>query len=51
MADMGLDLRLAFVINLYNLAINQAFAQVGTPRTNFQRLSFFDAVKVDVGGQ
>jgi len=50
MAAMEHDLRLAFVINLYNIAINQAFAQVGTPRTNWQRLGFFDTVKVDVGG-
>jgi glutaredoxin len=50
LADMDTDLRVAFIVNLYNLSILQAFAQVGAPRTNFQRMSFFDNVKVDVGG-
>jgi len=50
LAEMKDDLRLAFVINVYNLCINQAFAQVGTPRGDLQRLSFFDNVKIDIGG-
>ncbi|EKX44736.1 hypothetical protein GUITHDRAFT_139655 [Guillardia theta CCMP2712] len=36
----------AFFINLYNLMVLHAFAQVGIPQTSFRRMSFFDTVGV-----
>ena len=43
--------RLAFLINLYNLMISHAFAYIGAPRTSGGRYTFFDRVKVNVGGR
>eukprot|EP00756_Hemistasia_phaeocysticola_P062635 Hpha_TRINITY_DN6090_c0_g1::TRINITY_DN6090_c0_g1_i1::g.63462::m.63462 len=48
--QMNEDSRLAFVINLYNVAIIHAFSVVGIPSTDWQRYNYFDDVKYDVGG-
>eukprot|EP00659_Diplonema_papillatum_P006834 gene6834-10484_t len=40
----------SFIINLYNLCILVAFSMVGIAQSDMRRLSFFDNVKVDVGG-
>mmetsp|Transcript_9224 Transcript_9224/g.20586 ORF Transcript_9224/g.20586 Transcript_9224/m.20586 type:complete len:526 (+) Transcript_9224:89-1666(+) len=48
---MSTDLKIAFVINLYNLTVIFAFAEFGIPQTNWTRLGFFDTVKIDVGGE
>eukprot|EP00755_Sulcionema_specki_P028807 Sspe_Gene.90740::Locus_62220_Transcript_2_3_Confidence_0.375_Length_1302::g.90740::m.90740 len=50
LADMSRITRVAFVINLYNLAVTHAFVQLGIPQTDFKRMSFFDDVKYNVGG-
>ena len=47
---MGLDYRKAFCINLYNLMISHAFVKLGVPTTTFQRLSFYDSIGYNVGG-
>lgn len=44
------DLKIAFIINVYNMMIIFAFAELGIPSSNWMRLSFFDNVKVDIGG-
>eukprot|EP01062_Namystynia_karyoxenos_P046053 TRINITY_DN34374_c0_g1_i1.p1 TRINITY_DN34374_c0_g1~~TRINITY_DN34374_c0_g1_i1.p1 ORF type:complete len:550 (+),score=178.15 TRINITY_DN34374_c0_g1_i1:71-1651(+) len=50
LGGMSPDERLAFTINLYNMAISHAFCVVGIPETDLQRLSYFDDVRYDVGG-
>mmetsp|Transcript_6522 Transcript_6522/g.15949 ORF Transcript_6522/g.15949 Transcript_6522/m.15949 type:complete len:515 (-) Transcript_6522:144-1688(-) len=49
--SMSGDLKIAFVINLYNMTVIFAFAELGIPHTNWTRLGFFDQVKIDVGGE
>eukprot|EP00041_Stephanoeca_diplocostata_P015389 m.293432 g.293432 ORF g.293432 m.293432 type:complete len:508 (-) comp20019_c0_seq1:242-1765(-) len=44
------DERLAFIVNLYNVAIIHAFVKVGIAKTDFKRYSFFDHVCYDIGG-
>jgi hypothetical protein len=44
------DEKLAFLVNVYNLMIVFAFARFGVPRSNAARYSFFDDVKVNIGG-
>uniref|UniRef100_A0A0G4GTY6 DEP domain-containing protein n=1 Tax=Chromera velia CCMP2878 TaxID=1169474 RepID=A0A0G4GTY6_9ALVE len=50
LGSMGEDERLAFVINLYNLAVIHAFVAVGVPFGNAGRYQFFDAVAYEIGG-
>jgi hypothetical protein len=50
MIGMEPNLKVAFVINLYNMTVIFAFAELGIPYSNWTRLSFFDEVKVNVGG-
>ena len=50
MQDMPCSVRLAFCINVYNMMIPHAFAKVGVPKTNMQRLAFFDHIKYNIGG-
>ena len=45
---MGKNLRVAFIINLYNLLILHAFCQVGIPTTSMQRNTFFDRIGYNV---
>jgi len=40
----------ALVINLYNVLIRVAFVIAGIPKTDLSRLSFFDTVAVNIGG-
>ncbi|KAL3792985.1 hypothetical protein HJC23_010998 [Cyclotella cryptica] len=40
----------AFVINVYNVLIRVAFVIAGIPKSDLSRLSFFDTVAVNVGG-
>lgn len=47
---MEQNLKIAFVINVYNMTVLFAFAELGIPSTNWTRLSFFDNVKIDIGG-
>ena len=42
LAAMTPDVRLAFVINLYNLVILHAFAKVGIPKSDLKRYRFYD---------
>lgn len=44
LAAMGEDARLAFVINIYNMAIVHAMVKVGIATTNLKRYSYFDSV-------
>ena len=48
--DMDTGTKMAFVINLYNTMIRIAFATTGIPKNDLTRLSFFDTVAVNVGG-
>mmetsp|Transcript_18217 Transcript_18217/g.41375 ORF Transcript_18217/g.41375 Transcript_18217/m.41375 type:complete len:500 (-) Transcript_18217:287-1786(-) len=49
-SSLNLSQKKAFFINLYNLMVLHAFAQVGIPQTSFRRMSFFDTVGYSVGG-
>eukprot|EP01060_Flectonema_neradi_P037287 TRINITY_DN7467_c2_g1_i1.p1 TRINITY_DN7467_c2_g1~~TRINITY_DN7467_c2_g1_i1.p1 ORF type:complete len:480 (+),score=69.23 TRINITY_DN7467_c2_g1_i1:37-1440(+) len=42
--------RKAFLINVYNLFIPIAFILRGIPKGNMARYSFFDDIKIDIGG-
>lgn len=44
------DAKKAFFINLYNLVVLHAFAQVGIPQNNLHRMSFFDHIGYAVAG-
>ncbi|CEM31849.1 unnamed protein product [Vitrella brassicaformis CCMP3155] len=44
------DEKLAFGINLYNMMVIHAFAQVGVPMSGFARMSFFDNPAYEIGG-
>eukprot|EP00039_Didymoeca_costata_P003691 m.69194 g.69194 ORF g.69194 m.69194 type:complete len:503 (+) comp12031_c1_seq1:366-1874(+) len=48
--DMKEDTRIAFTINLYNLLIIHAFVQVGIATSDWQRLSYFDLIGYNIGG-
>jgi len=48
--SMNTSQKKAFFINLYNLMVLHAFAQVGIPQTSFRRMSFFDTVGYSIGG-
>lgn len=45
------DTRLAFVMNVYNLLTPHAFARLGVPTTDLQRLDFFGNNGYDIGGE
>jgi len=40
----------AFVINLYNVSIRVAFVIAGIPKSDLSRLSFFDTIAINIGG-
>lgn len=48
--DMDTSTKMAFVINLYNTLIKIAFVTAGIPKNDLTRLSFFDTVAINVGG-
>eukprot|EP00403_Amphidinium_massartii_P040841 CAMPEP_0178440640 /NCGR_PEP_ID=MMETSP0689_2-20121128/36909_1 /TAXON_ID=160604 /ORGANISM="Amphidinium massartii, Strain CS-259" /LENGTH=481 /DNA_ID=CAMNT_0020063473 /DNA_START=166 /DNA_END=1611 /DNA_ORIENTATION=- len=48
--SMDENTKIAFVMNLYNLAVIFAFTELGIPQTDLARLTFFNQVKIDVGG-
>lgn len=50
LARMEEATRLAFCINLYNMAVRHAFFALGTPRTGLQIRAYFDTAKYNVGG-
>ena len=50
LARMEEPTRLAFCINLYNMAVRHAFFSLGTPTTGLQIRAYFDTVKYNVGG-
>mmetsp|Transcript_28366 Transcript_28366/g.74493 ORF Transcript_28366/g.74493 Transcript_28366/m.74493 type:complete len:506 (+) Transcript_28366:229-1746(+) len=49
LSDMADDERLAFIINVYNLAIVHAMVKVGIPKTNLKRYTYFDKVGYCIG--
>mmetsp|Transcript_20658 Transcript_20658/g.65373 ORF Transcript_20658/g.65373 Transcript_20658/m.65373 type:complete len:509 (+) Transcript_20658:251-1777(+) len=49
-ANLSDPQKISFFINIYNLAVVHAYAQVGIPRTDFQRLNFFDKVTYTIAG-
>jgi len=51
MSDMDDKTKIAFGTNLYNLMIRYAFAKVGIPKTNLQRMNFFKKVSFNIGGE
>ena len=50
LSTMSDDQKLAFVINAYNLSVGCAFASFGAVRTRAHRSTFFDDVKLCLGG-
>lgn len=49
-SSMTIAQRKAFFINLYNLVVLHANAQVGIPQSDMARYSFFDKVGYEVEG-
>ena len=48
--SLDIPRKMAFVINLYNTMIKIAFVIAGIPKNDLTRLSFFDTVAVNIGG-
>lgn len=44
------NVKTAFVINLYNMAVKHAFIELGVPSNDLSRLHFFDSACYEVGG-
>jgi len=51
MGPMSVNVRTAFVINVYNLFIRIAQIQVGTGDSDYQRLYYFSEILINIGGQ
>jgi len=51
MSAMSVNVRTAFVINIYNLFIRIAQIHVGVGNTDYQRLYYFSEVSMEIGGQ
>jgi len=50
LGKMDTNTKLAFLINVYNMAITHAFAKVGAPKSGIQRSKFFPRVGYKIGG-
>ena len=44
------DARKAFLLNVYNIGVKHAYANVGIPRTTRERLAFYGGVGYVIGG-
>lgn len=44
------DARKAFLLNVYNIGVKHAYANVGIPRTSRERLAFYGSVGYVIGG-
>jgi len=50
LSKMDRGTRIAFLINVYNMMVLHAFAQVGNPSSTLNRGKFFNSMRYDIGG-